>query len=86
MLVTATDVIEREPSLKTPSPTERPSDMLSIMLGDDLKVRRSKCVAEFLEEVGKGGSSEAEPFRELGRKFEIVTGTDAVAFYKKFVG
>lgn len=52
------------------------------MVGE--KRRRSRCPPEFLEEVAKGGSFEI--FEQLGRKFKIITGSEAVAFYKKFLG
>jgi len=69
------------------SVAERPADTLSLVLGDDLRVRRSKCAAEFLEEVVKGGPEALEALsREVGRRLKVVGGAEAVALYKKFVG
>ncbi|RDB19311.1 hypothetical protein Hypma_013446 [Hypsizygus marmoreus] len=82
-LVVKTADMRREPSIKTSSPRpELPGETLAVMIGG--KVRRSRCAPEFLEEVAKGVSSEV--FEDLGRKFKIITGSDAVAFYKKFLG
>ena len=69
------------------SAAERPADTLSLVLADDLRVRRSKCAAEFLEEVVKGGPEALDALsREVGRRLKIVGGAEAVALYKKFVG
>ena len=66
---------------------ERPADTLSLVLANDLRVRRSKCAAEFLEEVVKEGPEALDALsREVGRRLKVVGGAEAVALYKKFVG
>lgn len=65
----------------SPQLPELPADTLKVIVGE--KARRSRCGPEFLEEVAKGGSLDV--FEAMGRKFKIVTGPEAIGFYKKFL-
>jgi hypothetical protein len=65
----------------SPQLPELPADTLKVIVGE--KARRSRCGPEFLEEVAKGGSFDV--FEDLGRKFKIITGAEAIVFYKKFL-
>ncbi|KAF5385362.1 hypothetical protein D9615_001010 [Tricholomella constricta] len=88
-----TDVVEKlfiktvdlqdEPCVKTGSPRpEFPAETLAFMMGG--ASRRSRCPPEFLQTVAQRNLSDT--FDDLGKKFTIVTATEAATFYKKFLG
>ncbi|KAF8079224.1 hypothetical protein FPV67DRAFT_103726 [Lyophyllum atratum] len=82
-LVVKTVDIELDSDVKTGSPRpEVPAETLAVMVGDPC--RRSRCSPEFLEDMAKRSSSEI--YEEFGKKFRIITGSEAVTFYKKFLG
>ncbi|KAG5639658.1 hypothetical protein H0H81_008819 [Sphagnurus paluster] len=76
--------IQRSSSFKTGSPLrpDDPLETLTDILGESR--RRSRCPPEFLLE--KSSRSLSETYMELGKKFTIVTGSDAMKLYKKFLG
>lgn len=66
--------------------SERPADRLSVVLADDLRVRRSRCGADFLEELVQGGPGTVDALcREIGKRFRVVSGMEAIKIYKTFV-
>jgi len=67
------------PTSFTPQPPECPADTLKVVIGD--KGRRSRCAPEFLHEVAVAKRSQYD----LGRKFKIITGKEAIVFYKRFL-
>ncbi|KAG6917388.1 hypothetical protein DXG01_002767 [Tephrocybe rancida] len=82
-LAVKTAGIQLEPSMKTASPRpEAPSETLPVMLGR--RTRRSRCTPEFLFDMSARDPSEI--YEEYGKKLRIITGPEAVAFYKKFLG
>jgi hypothetical protein len=68
---------------KTPQAPERPADTLKVVIGD--KGRRSRCAPEFLREVATVKRVQFDLLENLGRKIKIITGKEAVGFYKRFL-
>ncbi|GLB43636.1 hypothetical protein LshimejAT787_1401480 [Lyophyllum shimeji] len=82
-LVVKTADIQLESNVKTDSPRpEVPAESLAVMVGGPS--RRSRCAPEFLQEMANRSS--AEIYEEFGKKFTIITGSEAVTVYKKFLG
>ena len=66
-----------------PQAPERPADTLKVVVGD--KGRRSRCAPEFLHEVATAKYLQHGLLQDLGRKFKIIAGKEAVGFYKRFL-
>lgn len=49
------------------------------------KGRRSRCAPEFLQEVALAKRVQFDLLEDLGRKFKIIAGKEAVGFYKRFL-
>ena len=67
----------------TPQAPEYPADTLKVIIGD--KARSSRCAPEFLQEVAAAKRVKFDLFEDLGRKFKLMTGKEAVGFYKRFL-
>ncbi|KAG6885144.1 hypothetical protein C0993_005507 [Termitomyces sp. T159_Od127] len=65
-----------------PPRPEFPAEILTVMLGD--RTRRSRCTPEFLLEMSARDPSEF--LVQHGKKLKIITGPEAVTFYRKFLG
>ncbi|KAG6894164.1 hypothetical protein C0992_007273, partial [Termitomyces sp. T32_za158] len=75
-------VITRGLHLETGPPRpEFPAEILPVMLGD--RTRRSRCPPEFLLEMT--ARDPAEFLERHGKKLKIITGPEAVTFYRKFL-
>lgn len=76
---------QSSPSKPPPAPQapERPADTLKVVVGD--KGRRSRCAPEFLHEVAIAKQVQHDLIQDLGRKFKIIAGKEAVGFYKRFL-
>jgi hypothetical protein len=70
-------------SPRTPQAPERPADTLQLVIGN--KGRRSRCAPEFLHEVATAKHVQFDLLENLGRKINIITGKEAVGFYKRFL-
>ncbi|KAG6819471.1 hypothetical protein H0H93_011511 [Arthromyces matolae] len=82
-LVVKTAGLHLEPGRKTGSPRpEVPAETLPVMLGN--RTRRSRCTPEFLLEISSRDPQEL--YEEHGKKLKIITGSEAIIFYKKFLG
>ncbi|KAG5642555.1 hypothetical protein DXG03_002568 [Asterophora parasitica] len=82
-LVVKTVDLPKDPYLKTGSPRpEYPGETLAVVVGESS--RRSRCTPEFLQLASKRNLNDT--FEDLGKKFTIVTGSEAVTFYKSFLG
>ncbi|KAG6815824.1 hypothetical protein H0H87_010968 [Tephrocybe sp. NHM501043] len=80
-LAVKTAGLQLEPSMKTASPRpEVPGETLPVLLGH--RTRRSRCTPEFLLEMAARDPSEI--FEDYGKKLKIITGPDAISFYKQF--
>ncbi|KAG6853142.1 hypothetical protein C0991_006581 [Blastosporella zonata] len=77
-LIVKTAGLQLEPSMNT----THPGETLPVLLGD--RTRRSRCTPEFLLELAARDTS--EHFEEYGKKLKIITGTEAVEFYKQYQG
>jgi hypothetical protein len=62
---------------------ECPADTLKMIIGG--KGRRSRCAPEFLQEVALAKRVQFDLLEDLGRKFKIIAGKEAVGFYKRFL-
>ncbi|KAG5715716.1 hypothetical protein E4T56_gene169 [Termitomyces sp. T112] len=82
-LAVKTAALHLEPATKTGLPRpDFPAETLPVMLGD--RTRRSRCSPEFLLEMSARDPSDF--FKQHGKKLKIITGPEAVTFYKKFLG
>ncbi|KAJ3574628.1 hypothetical protein NP233_g1635 [Leucocoprinus birnbaumii] len=71
-------------STGTTSSTQSALDTLRLIAGSG--VRRSKCRAEFLEKLAKSPDDLSALDKDVAERLRIVTGKEAVAFFRKFVG
>lgn len=87
LVVKPSPVARRESSTpRTPFPPqapEYPADTLKAIIGN--KGRRSRCAPEFLCEVATAKRVQFDLLEKLGRKFKIITGKEAVGFYRRFL-
>lgn len=67
----------------TASSTQSTVDILRLIAGSG--VRRSKCRAEFLEELAKG-SGLAALDEDIAERLKIITGKEGIAFFRRFIG
>jgi hypothetical protein len=72
-------------TMGTTSSTQSALDTLRLIAGSG--VRRSKCRAEFLEDLAKKGPKGLAALdKDVAERLSIVTGKEAVTFFRKFIG
>jgi hypothetical protein len=68
----------------TTSSTQSALDTLRLIAGSG--VHRSKCRAEFLEELAKGPDRLVALDKDVAERLSIIAGKEGIAFFRKFIG